>query len=126
MTRPRFNELVYQRDEHRSITDADISPSQELSAEKKSANLSDAKARRSWACHTCDFKFYTPTDLEHHLNGPAHDASIYRCSQCEKRFKTFSNLCRHVEVEKCIKGDELANWQQRVANLLVDLTQTKT
>lgn len=66
---------------------------------KAAASHYDTK-NMTWNCPYCDdTAFEDSSQLEKHLQGPAHAVKVYRCpgSDCGQRFSRMGSLLKHIE-----------------------------
>jgi len=55
----------------------------------------------AYECYLCRKLFRTLSNLNSHLNSPAHDDDEFRCPKCNTEFKLISGFVQHLESRSC-------------------------
>ena len=55
----------------------------------------------AYECYLCPKLFRTLSNLNGHLNSPAHDEDEFRCPKCKAEFKLVSGFIQHLESNSC-------------------------
>lgn len=61
---------------------------------------------RSHECDLCAKSCGTRAGAKLHTQSPVHDPRVFKCPECDDRFKVLSALVQHVESDRCTEGIE--------------------